>query len=627
MTADSRTDLEALRRSGSGKIMALALVLLGALGAAAWFLFLRPQGIGNPEEANKVLVVLERGGGIAGYSTMLDRGGFDAAEGEIDYWVKKANAELEEVPEGTDVQVALTLADRFGYGFVVFENPGTVDFSGLDIESMPAFDPHVRFAVVSVGDFADPHVMTVNPKPSQALRRLDVSLLQALFEQAPLAEALPSNTSASVDALQLRSKLEEALNDLQLVDTAEGLADEVLAEASRVLTDERASSAPIRLADALESGSASAVVGGGVLVSSRGYTVVTENGIRAELSPAPFEALWFSSTPGVEGRVRCDSILGGSISSRESPRFTFAPDGAAVLVETLTEREQLWVAGSGGGCDYAAKGTLPDTTLDDVSLVLPSATGHVARVGTTGGEASIEIVDMNAADKDSKLVELTGVALRDVAWISDGALAATGDDGFLYLVPAGTGSVLSVALTGIGRDPTLFEVARVSDRALVLTVGSSPRQVVHVDAGRSWKAMFAEPPALPLPDPVAEADGQENPEDTVVPPIAIGLDPTGFSTKILTRAGKATQPVASPDATSIVFTLRDRALDDPGKGDDSEIARVTIDGGALELLTRNTLRDRSPRFTADGAWVLFETRLELPRSSWRVTVPRAVPVR
>jgi hypothetical protein len=234
---------------------------------------------------------------------------------------------------------------------------------------------------------------------------------------------------------------------------------------------------------------------------------------------------------------------------------------------------------------------------------------------------------MNAADKDSKLVELTGVALRDVAWISDGALAATGDDGFLYFVPAGTGSVLSVALTGIGRDPTLFEVARVSDRALALTVGSSPRQVVHVDAGRSWKAMFAEPPALPLPEPVAEAVGQENPEDTVVPPIAIGLDPTGFSTKILTRAGTATQPVASPDGTSIAFTLRDRALDDPGKGDDSEIARVTIDGGALELLTRNTLRDRSPRFTADGAWVLFETRLELPRSSWRVTVPRAVPVR
>lgn len=621
MTADSRTDLEALRRSGSGKILALALVLLGALGAAGWFMFLRPQGIGNAEEANKVLVV--RSGGVAGFSTALDRGGFDAAEGEIDYWVEKARSELEEVPEGTDVQVVLTLADRFGYGFVVFEHPEDVDFSDVDIESIPAFEPHVRFAVLSVGDFADPHVMTVNPEPSKALRRLDISLLQALFEQAPLAEALPSNTSASVDAIQLRSKLEEALTDLQLVETADGLADEVMAEADRVLADERAQSKPIRLGDALESGSASAAPGAGVIVSTRGYTVITDNGIRAELSPASVENVWFSSTPGVEGRELCESVAGGVFSSLESPRFTFADDGGAVVVETLSERERLWTSASGQGCDFVAKGTLPETTLDDVSLTLPSRGGHVARVGTTGGEASIELVEMNTPAHATKVIELTGVALRDVAWISSSTLAATGDDGLLYLLPAETSSPLSVALTGIGRDPTLYEVARVSDQALVLTVGASPRQVVHVDAGRSWTALFAEPPVLPVPetDPEAPADVD------VVPPIAMQLDPTGFATKILTRAGKATEPVASPDGTAIAFTLRDRALDDPGKGDDSEIARVAIADGSLELLTRNTLGDRSPRFTADGAWVLFETRLELPKSSWRVTVPRAVSVR
>lgn len=617
MTVDSRTDLEALRRSGRGKLLALAFVLLAALAGAAWFMFLRPQGIGNREEANKILVV--RAGGVAGYSTALARGGFDAAEGELDDWVDKAHAELEEVPEGTDVQVVLTLADRFGYGFVVFEHPEEVDFSGLDIASIPAFEPHVRFAVLSVGDFAEPHVMTVNPAPSKALRRPYISLLQALFEQAPLAEALPSNTSASVDAIQLRSKLDDALADLQLVETAELLTHEVMAEAERILADERASSKPIRLGAALDSGNASAALGGGVIVSTRGYTVVTDDGIRAELSPASEENLWFSRQLGVEGRGLCESVGGGAFSSLESPRFTFADDGGAVVVETLTDRERLWTDESAVGCDFVAKGTLPETTLDDVSLTLPSRGGYVARVGTTHGEASVELIEMNTADRATKLVELTGVALRDVAWISSSALAATGDDGLLYLLPAGTESPLSVALTGIGRDPTLYEVARVSDQALVLTVGASPRQIVVVDAGRPWTALFAEPPALPVPEASTDAE--------VVPPIAIELDPTGFSTKILTRAGTATEPVASPDGTAIAFTMRDRTLDDPGKGDDTEIARVSVEDGSLELLTRNTLRDHSPHFTADGAWVLFDTRLELPRSSWRMTVPRAVAVR
>ncbi|MCR9160448.1 MAG: TolB family protein [Nannocystaceae bacterium] len=623
MTADSRTDLEALRRSGSGKILALAVVLLGALGAAGWFMFLRPQGIGNAEEAHKVLVV--RAGEVAGYSTALDRGGFDAAEGEIDYWVDKARAELEEAPEGTDVQVVLTLADRFGYGFVVFEHPQQVDFSGVDLESTPPFDAHVRFAVLSVGDFASPHVMTVNPKPSEALRRLDINLLQALFAQAPLAEALPSNTSASVEAIQLRSKLEEAITDLQLVDAARELANEVAADAERVLSDERAKGEPVRLGETLESGRASPVPGGGVIVTSRAHTVTTDDGRRAELSAAPEESLWFHAKPGDDDRVLCESIGTGVFSALESARFTFSDDGAAVVVQTLTERERLWTRGPSGGCDYLAKGTLPETTLDDVSITLPTRGGFVARVGTSGGEASVELVAMDAAEPSTTLIELTGVALRDVAWISESTLAATGDDGSLYLVPAGTGSVLSVALTGVGRDPTLYEVARVSEDTLVLTVGSSPRQLVLVDAGRAWTDLFADPPALPQPDvdPATSDDAEPAP----VPPVAIALDPTAFSTKILTRVGKATQPVASPDGSRVAFTVRDRALDDPGKGDDTEIAQVVVDSGAMELLTRNTLPDARPRYTTDGAWVLFETQVELPQSAWRLTVPRAVSAR
>ena len=620
MTGDSRTDLEALRRSGSGKILALAVVLLGALGAAAWFLFFQPQGIGAPEEADKVLVV--RSGEVAGYSAVLDRGGFDAAEGKLEHWVDKARTELPEMPEGTDVQVVIALADHFGYGFVAFERPEEVDFSGLDIEAIPPFEDHVRFAVLSVGDFAFPHVMTVNPEPSKALRRPDISLLQALFEQEPLKEALPDNEAASVDAIQLRSRLEEALTDLELVELADALAREVMGEADRALQDERAEAKPIRLSESLESGNPVPVPGGGVLVASRAYGVVTDNGIQAELSADPEELLWFSATPGTTGRVRCEAVLGGTISSLESPKFAFADDGGALLVETLAQGSQLWTAAGQGPCGYVLKGKVPDTSLDAAQLLLPHRSGKVARVGTVLGEATVEVVDVAQPDAPPRHVELTGVAVRDVAWLDDAHLAATGDDGLLYLLSVDPqASVLATALQGLGRDPTLYEVTRLSDSAVALTVGSSPRRVVAVDAGRSWVDLFAAPPTLPPP-----ASEDVLSEEAPVPAV-LRLDPSGFSATTLTRAGKATEIVGAPDGTSVVFSLHDRTLDDPGKGDDTEIAIAAVDGGGLRLLTRNTLRDHSPAFTADGAWVVFETRLDLPRSSWRVTVPRAVPVR
>ena len=53
----SRSDLEALHRSGRGKFVVVALLLVLALGAAGWWFFLRKQGTGNPEDPAKVIVV------------------------------------------------------------------------------------------------------------------------------------------------------------------------------------------------------------------------------------------------------------------------------------------------------------------------------------------------------------------------------------------------------------------------------------------------------------------------------------------------------------------------------------------------------------------------------------------
>ena len=225
----SRSDLEALRRSGRGKVITLLLLLVAALGAAGWFFFLRKQGTGNPEDPAKVLIVAR----TRGYSIVLTDAGFEAAEGTLEAWELKAK---EEVPnlETTGVEAIMTLADRFGYGFVVFENPQEIDFSALDIEGgVPELPEHVRFAVLSAGDFAFPHVMTVNPKPSEVLRGSSVVILQALFLQEQLAETLPDAESPSIHAIQLRDRLSEAIERLGQIPEAEKMAEKIVHQVRR----------------------------------------------------------------------------------------------------------------------------------------------------------------------------------------------------------------------------------------------------------------------------------------------------------------------------------------------------------------------------------------------------------
>ncbi|MEM6290801.1 MAG: hypothetical protein AAGA54_06030 [Myxococcota bacterium] len=622
-------DLDALRGSDRGKIVVLCAVLVAALGAAAWFIFFDQEGIGTPERADKVLVV--RTPRSRGFSAVLGEDGFDAAEGELQDWVAKAHKELDEVPEGTDVEVVMRLADRFGYGYVVFEEPQSVDFSGVEIDEIPDMPEHVRFAVLSAGDFAFPHRMTVNPEPSAVLRRVDISLLQALFAQEVLAESLPDNAGASVSAIQLRSKLKEALAGLELIDTAEGLADKIRGQVAAALDDERGRAKPVVLASVDESGTATALANGGVLTSTRQFSIVSDDGIRADLEPAREESLWFSAAASADDRVACSALLGGSISTAESPRFRFSEDGGGLLLDTQTHGPQLWTLDGAAEqpCSWVRRGSVPPSQLDDVQRTMVHADGLVARVGTSLDAVSIEVV-RPGTDTPASLIRLPSLTLRDVAWLQTDVLAATGDDDVLYLIStAPDAPIVAIAPPGLGRNTSLHEVARLSTRSLVLTVGSDPRRLVRLDANADWSTLFVAPAVEPGVEAEAEDEDEAEAEDgaldeDVLTPV--WADVAALRTTVLTREGWVSQPTASADGATVAFTLQDPALDDPGRGDDSEIAVVSASGGPLQMLTRNVLRDRAPALTADGRWVLFQTRVELPRSNWRISVPRAVPV-
>jgi len=194
-----REDLQALEGSNRGRLALLGGVVALGLGGAAWA-FWPSGGIGNPEDPAKVMVVTQHS--VA--ERFLDALGFDADGQTFDNLEEKAHAEV----DGLDVEgvaAIVTLADQFGFGYVVFERPQNLDFSELDLESAPAIGEDDRYAVVSVGDLANPARMTVGP-----------GLLETLFEQPQLAELVPPNQPTDVAAVELRDKLREAVDKVDM---------------------------------------------------------------------------------------------------------------------------------------------------------------------------------------------------------------------------------------------------------------------------------------------------------------------------------------------------------------------------------------------------------------------------
>ncbi len=391
MEFGSRSDLEALRRSGRGKFVALGVLLAAALGGAAWS-FLDRGGIGNPEDPAKVLVVSR--GTTIGYSAVLSDGGFEAAEGTLSGWENKARDEIEDL-EHEGVAAVLHLADMFGYGYVAFEAPQEVDFSGVDIEGgVPTFDEHVEWAVLSVGDFAHPHVLTVNPEPSKVLRDKAIPLLQALFAQERLVQVLPENEAPSVEVIQLRDRLGEALHKLSRLPEAEKMAEKIVVQIRQSLEEEeRAEPKPRRLAEPLESGIPLPLADGGVLSITRVVEVVTRDAVKVDLDLQEEEVFSFGpADASPDARRSCAALLGGKVSTHDAPRFSFAVDGSSLLVQTLSEGLTLWRAGADGGCAFERVGEVP-APRPGMDTVNPALYGdQVARSGHAQGYGVVSIV-------------------------------------------------------------------------------------------------------------------------------------------------------------------------------------------------------------------------------------------
>src|SRR5688572_19377746 len=114
----------AFRRTRRTKI-AVLLGFIGIAAAGAGWHFLRPQGVGNPDEPSMVMIVKQELGGL---SNVLTEWGFSAPSGTYQAWLDKFAQEFPE-SDAAGLDALVQLADTFGYGFIVFENPQSIDFS------------------------------------------------------------------------------------------------------------------------------------------------------------------------------------------------------------------------------------------------------------------------------------------------------------------------------------------------------------------------------------------------------------------------------------------------------------------------------------------------------------------
>lgn len=613
----SSTDLETLQRSGRGKVVVLGVLIAGALGAAAWT-FLRKGGTGNPEEAGKVLVVTR--GSHVGSSITLKDVGFETGEGTLAAWVDKAKDDVPDL-EVDGVAAVLALADRFGWGFVVFEAPAEVDFSGIDIEGgTPTFSADAQWAAVSVGDFAFPHVVTVNPPPSKVLRDGSMPMIQALFEHEQLA-ALRKPESLAVDQLQLRDKLEEALRKLDQLPEAERLAEKVVADIDKTLIEgELVEPKPVRIGDTLESLTARPLADGSVLSIGRTLQVISRDGVRADLDLGTREEFRVGAPMAAAAdRVTCTGLAGGGVEVGDWRGLVWSVDGSTAVLSTLGRGETLWTldASKPGTCTWSEVGTVARGRTGLDGKPVPWTGGKLARVGHVDGFGVVSVT--RPGEPELQLGMLESTVLSHLVWLDDEHLAAVADyevDNTTWIALLSTRDPMRVVVmpaSVVAGNTGISSIVAIPGRAAILAVGYDGR-LVRVDFPAAAAEIIANPPMAAEQTPLV-AEGR---------PTVYQIDPSGFTSKALTEMGGISDLVTSRDGKRAAMTVRGDGVD-PDAPNDKEIAIVDLDSGATRLLTRNALPDDDPVFTADGRHVVFETRVEMPRSDWTITAARIVP--
>lgn len=613
----SQSDLEVLRQSHRGKFIALAALLVGA-GGVLWYRYGRDAPIGNREDTDHVFVVPQSG---LRYKTFLEKWGFVPQEARADTFVDELKEKLPEATE-TGAAAILKLADWAGYAYVAFEDPATIDFSGVNIQGgLPTFEPYHRFAVLTAGDYAFPHKLTVNAKPSEIMNGPELDLLSALFAQEPLASTLRDDPRNSPDVIVLRTKVQEGIHAYTAVADAEATVAKIEGKARALLVDkEKGKPAPSLLGGVHESINPIALADGGSLLLTRRIHFSSSTGFNADLD---LDRTWnFAYVPPgadpVAGRVPCTSLLGGSLDETgRRPSFRFSPQGDSLLIHSdgLSQLFKL----EAGQCALTHLGNITVPLVRGEDPGEPHASGRVARARNDGAESVVYLVKP-ADDVPQELARTAATSFQLPVWLGPDALAVAGSpnegdlhDGLFFLSPDHPDKALRVDAINFDASTQIRQVAPApagpqGPRLLVTTWGERGIRLFRVDIPAPIAKVFTDTLAgvNMAAQPQAVRDGLEL--------LVAQPDIAGWTFAPLTQEVAVYDPIASTKGDLVAFTS------------EQEIALVPLSGGPLRVLTSNELEDHTPMFSADGKTILFRTRFPIEKTTWTITTGRSIPV-
>ncbi len=641
-SARSHSDIQVLQSSNRSKLVALGgIVAIAATG----FYLTRGGPIGAPEKASSVMIVTQ---GSLLYRHAMEDLGFEVLEQRQGSFVDKAKEmipELAKAEELDDVVAILQLADYGGYAFVAFENPKSIDFSGIEIDGdLPSFDENIPFAVISAGDFAFPHHMSITPERSDLVPGADLDLLTALFLQEPLHSALIEDPRAGPDVLILSNHLEAAIERVSMIDEATRTIAKI-EEASRqlLIEEERGRDKPALLGSLSESIYPYALAQGGILIPSRRVNFSSKNGLSADLELDRTWRFFLQTEASGEGeRTLCTGIYGGEFEQNGSrPRFRHAPSGDALIIERGSESHLFTLDPEdpkSGACGLRDRGALPRLARRKDDPGAPHVSGVVARSRHEGDQVVDAVVELvtpgDAPPLD--LLRSTRLGISTPTWLDADHLAivvsydmSDAGQSLLLLSRNHPGIALEIGPAVLAGSLDIFDVAvapptddkaDTMPRLVVVTRGPHSPSLFRLDLPAPYATLFEEALAEA---PAIASDGETGQDQGDVRILTI--DPTRFGEVIrLTSDGNVSNPQVSADGKWVTYRI---ANADAEPDNDYEIGLVAISGeGDARLLTQNGLDDHSPAFSGDSKRVIFRTKYPIERTTWTLTTGRSVPV-
>ena len=608
-------DLLALRRAGRGKTLGLLALVLAALVAAGASFFFDPDGDGNPDDPAKIIVVTQ--GQTPGYGARLRDWGFEAAEGPRVEWLEKARQELANPPPG-DVAAILALADKFGYGHVVFEHPVRLDFTDAGVQGVPdEFGPAVRFAAVSAGDLAQPSRLTVHDRPGRAIRDPSLSMLQALFRQ-PVLEALTDPKRSSLSNLALRDRLHAGMDQLQRIAKAEALVADVEREIGDILVQSGPDGTLIEpVGEALEHSVAVPLGDGSTLLAGRRLSLVSHDGVRVrvEFDDREYVRIVGEKETLANGRL-CPAAAGSLVPVGGMPRVWVAADGQTVAVPTPAGQLQTWRLQTAGECRLQGLRVVDPPVLEGLS---DPAVGenHVAWSGDAQGDAVVAVASLRDGSQ-ALLGLLEGHGFGSPLWLDAQTLlvvdrVADRPDGVLLLD-------LEHPLVLLRLEATVFHGSRgIGDMAvgrdekgsfLLAVAGEPPNRLFRLDWPAEWQRQFENESLLAAGDSSGE-------------PRVVTLDSNRFRVTVLTHRGRPYAPQVARGQPWLTFGWARSDPDEPTAKPDHEIAWIDLrNPGQVTSITDDRWFDGNPRFGVGTDRLLFATGYLVPRTNARVLTAR-----